>query len=276
MTEYAHHPDFRAAVETEMETFAEKIDEGLQWVSEQWEKCVMDSNWGWLSPGLKGAYELAKNKCEDKMNELVQDFEEKAKEIWEKVDDVTGDPLELMAMNEAYISAAGALRDEKIVIGRLQSSVASHWSGDAFDAYSNMITEQTNAIAGIDAGISQAATACAEGAQQINDIWNDIVAAILDYASKVVDAIKEGTDAGQWVTLDLGPALKVVLDAVIAVAKLALTLEKYWAENATVKTDMWRQLNSGLDGLDANNDWPRIGYYTGQMDGKGGWNGKTS
>ena len=68
MTEYAHHPDFRAAVETEMETFAQKIDEGLQWVSEQWEKCVMDSNWGWLSPGLKGAYELAKNKCEDKMN----------------------------------------------------------------------------------------------------------------------------------------------------------------------------------------------------------------
>ena len=276
MTDYSHHTDFRSAVETEMENFGKKIDEGLEWVSQQWEDCIMDSNWGWLSPGLKGAYELAKNKCEDKMEELVNDFKEKAKEIWDDVDDVTGDPFELMSMNAAYIKAAGSLRDEKTVMGRLKSNVESHWTGGAFDAYRDMILEQTKAIAGIDAGISKAATACAEGAKQINDIWNDIVSAILDYASKIVDAIKEGTDAGQWVTLDLGPALKVILDAAIAVAQLALTLEKYWAENATVKTDMWRQLNSGLDGLDANNDWPRIAYYTGKMDGKGGWDGKTS
>lgn len=275
MTEFAHHPDFRVAVETEMENFGKKIDEGLEWVADQWEKCVMDSNWGWLSPGLKAAYELAKDKCEDEMRSLVDEFREQAANIWDTVEKVTGDPLELMDMNAAYISAASALRDEKIVIGRLQSSVASRWSGDAFDAYSNMISEQTSAIAGIDAGISSAASACAEGAKQINDIWNDIVTAILDYASKIVDAIVAGTNAGQWVTLDLGPAIKVILDAVIAVAKLALQLENYWAENATVKTDMWRQLNSGLDGLDANNNWPRIAYYTGPMGSKDGWNGKT-
>lgn len=273
MTDYAHHPDFRVAVETEMENFGKKIDEGLDYVADQWDKCVMDSNWGWLSPGLKGAYELAKNKCEDEMQTLVDEFKAEAAKIWEAVEKVTGDPLELMDMNAAYISAASALRDEKVVIGRLQSSVANHWSGDAFDAYSLMIGEQTNAIAGIDAGISSAATACAEGAMQINNIWNDIVSAILDYASKIVDAIVEGTDAGQWVSLDLGPALKVILDAVIAVAQLAVDLETYWAENATVKTDMWRQLNSGLEGLDANNKWPRIAYYTGPMGSKNGWQG---
>lgn len=274
MTAYDHHIDFRNDVEDKMEEFAAKIDEGLDWVSQQWEKCIMDSNWGWISPGLKGAYELAKNRCQDKMDELVRKFEEEAAKIWDNVDDVTGDPFELMELNAAYIAAAGALRDEKTVMNRLKSSVSSRWEGQAYDAYASLIDEQVAAVAGIDAGIAQAATACAEGAQQINDIWNDIVSAILDYASKIVDAIKDGTDAGQWVTLDLGPALKVILDAVIAVAQLALTLEKYWAENATVKTDMWRQLNSGLDGLDANNDWPRSQYYSDQMDGKGGWGHK--
>jgi uncharacterized protein YukE len=274
MTDYAHHPDFRIDVEEKMADFAEKLNEGLDWVSAQWEKCIMDSNWGWLSPGLKAAYETAKNSCENKMEELVQEFETKAKEIWEEVDNVTGDPFELMAMNQSYIDAAGALRDEKTVMERLRSSVGAHWEGDAFDAYSDMIGEQVSAISGIDSGIVQAATACAEGAKQINDIWNDIVSAILDYAGSIVDAIKEGTDAGQWVTLDTGPAIKVILDAVLAVAKLALQLETYWAENATVQTSMWRVLNSGLDGLDANNDWPRIKYYTDSMDDKGGWGSK--
>jgi uncharacterized protein YukE len=269
--EYSHYTDFTLDVEKELENFAKKIDEGLDWVAKQWENSIMDSNWGWLSPGLKAAYELAKNKCEDTMQELVDTFQEKAAEIWDEVDNVTGDPWELMAMNQSYIDAAGALRDEKTVINRLKTTVSAHWEGDAFNAYSNLLDEQLQAIGGVDAGITKAATACAEGAKQINDIWVDIVDAVLDYASKIVDAIKEGTNAGQWVTLDLGPALKVILDAVIAVAKLATTLERYWAENATVKTDMWRQLNSGLDGLDANNNWPRVGFYTGQMDGKGGW-----
>lgn len=274
MTDYAHHPDFRLDVEEKMTEYADKLNEGLEWVSAQWEKCIMDSNWGWLSPGLKAAYEAAKNSCENKMQELVTEFETKAKEIWDEVDNVTGDPFELMAMNASYISAAGALRDEKTVMERLKTSVGTHWEGDAYDAYSNMIGEQVAAIAGMDSGIVSAATACSEGAKQINDIWNDIVAAILDYAGSIVDAIKEGTDAGQWVTLDTGPALKVILDAVLAVASLALALEKYWAENATVKTSMWRVLNSGLDGLDANNDWPRIKYYTDSMDDKGGWGPK--
>ena len=274
MTDYAHHPDFRLDVEEKMTEFAGQLNEGLDWVSAQWDKCIMDSNWGWLSPGLKAAYEVAKDSCQQKMEELVQEFETKAREIWEEVDNVTGDPFELMAMNQAYISAAGALRDEKTVMERLRSSVGAHWEGEAYDAYSEMIGEQVKAISGIDAGIVSAATACAEGAKQINDIWNDIVGAILDYAGSIVDAIKDGTDAGQWVTLDIGPALKVVLDAVLAVADLALTLERYWAENATVQTSMWRVLNSGLDGLDANNDWPRIKYYTDTMDDRGGWGQK--
>lgn len=271
MTQYAHHPDFRIDVEEKMTDFAEKLNEGLDWVSAQWEKCIMDSNWGWLSPGLKAAYEAAKNSCENKMEELVHEFETKAKEIWEQVDNVTGDPFELMAMNQAYVDAAGTLRDEKMVMERLRSSVGVHWEGAAYEAYSDMIGEQINAISGIDSGIVQAATACAEGALQINDIWNDIVTAVLGYAGSIVDAIKEGTDAGQWVTLDTGPAIKVILDAVIAVAELAAKLETYWAKNATVQTSMWRVLNSGLDGLDANNDWPRIKYYTDSMDDKGGW-----
>jgi uncharacterized protein YukE len=274
MTEYAHHSDMRVDVQKELDGFRDKIKEGLDWVSDQWDGCIMDSGWGWLAPGPKAAYELAKNHVEGKMQELWDDFEEKCKQIWESVQEVTGDPFELMEMNQAYLDCAGRIRDEGIIMARLKTEVAEHWEGVSYNAYADLITEQSKALTGIDSGITQAATACAQGAQQINSIWNDVVKAILDYAGKVVGAIKDGTDVGQWVTLDLGPALKIILDAALAVAALALKLETYWAENATVKTDMWRRLNSGLPGLDANNDWPRVRYYTDKIDDKGGWGQK--
>ncbi len=274
MTDYAHHPDFVSDVQKQVDEFAARIDEGLQWVSDQWEKCIMDSNWGWLSPGPKAAYEYAKSKCEEKMQELVVAFQDGVKEIWKAVRTVTGDPFTLMQMNQAYIDAAGALRDEKIVMRRLKTSVAGDWEGSAFTAYSSMIDEQLAAVGGVDSGLVKAATACAQGALQINSIWTDIVNAILEYAGKVVSAIKDGTDAGQWVTLDLGPALKIILDAVLAAGKLAVKLETYWADNATVKTSMWRELNSGLEGLNANNEWPGIAYYSGEMDDQGNWKNK--
>ncbi|WP_426247068.1 WXG100 family type VII secretion target [Nocardioides sp. LHG3406-4] len=276
MTEYSHHPDFRSDVEKKVQEFSDKIQEGVNWVIDEWEKCIGNQNWMWIvSPAVKLAYELAGDRLQDAINAIWDYWEEKSQEIWDSVDNVAGDPFELMAMNEAYHAAAGAIRDEKIVLGRIVSTASSHWEGLAFTAFSDTIEEQKNAIAGVDSGLTSAATACAEGAKQINDVWNDIVDGILDYASSIVDAIKEGTDAGQWVTLDTGPAIKVILDAAIKVAQLALVLEKYWAENATVKASMWTGLNSGLDGLDANNDWPNIASArSSDMNDKDDWDQK--
>jgi hypothetical protein len=65
-------------------------------------------------------------------------------------------------------------------------------------------------------------------------------------------------DAGQWVTFDAGPAIKVIGKIVTEAIRLWNDLDRYFDANVTVKLSMWRELNSGLDGLDANNSWPSV------------------
>lgn len=270
MTQYGYHEDFVADVEKRLQEFSDAIYRGMQDVCDRFNQWVQDQWWTWV-PWVHDHLVQLKNDLEAKLRELWDEFADACRRIWEKVEDLNGRPFELMELNQAYVDAAAALRDEKVVLARLRTSVEAHWSGLAFTAYANLIREQTAATAGVDAGLTSAATACAQGAKQINDIWNDTVDAILSYAGSVVDAIKDGANIGQAFTFEMGPALKVILDAVLAVADLALQLEGYWADNATVKTDMWRRLNSGLDGLDANNDWPRLATYAGDLDDQSSW-----
>lgn len=270
---YDHHIDFRNGVEEKLQEFSDKIQEGVNWVIDQWESCVGNQKWMWfVSPAVKIAYELAGDRIQDAINSIWDTWETEVQKIWDTVDDLTGDPFELMEMNGSYHDAAGRIRDEKVVLDRIVSVVGEQWEGDAFTAFTETVAEQKNAISGVDSGLTSAADACANGALQINSIWTSVVDAILDYAGSIVDAIKEGTDAGQWVTLDTGPALKVILDAAIKAAQLAVELETYWADNATVQESMWRGLASGLDGLDAKNSWPTIAASrAGNMDDKDDW-----
>jgi hypothetical protein len=180
-----------------------------------------------------------------------------------------------MEMNDAYLRAAAKLRDEKTVISDLTSEVSKHWEGEAWVAYQHVAAEQLAAINGVDKGLVRAATACAEGAQQIRSIWRDMIDAILDVVDTILDAIKDGTDAGQWVTFDAGPAIKVIGKIVTKALGLWNDLDRYFDTNVTVKLSMWRELNSGLDGLDANNEWPSVsGRDSADMDDKGSWTGK--
>ena len=88
-----------------------------------------------------------------------------------------------------------------------------------------------------------------------------MVDTILDIAGSVVAAIKDGTDAGQWVTLDAGPAIKVIGEVAIEVLRLANELLGFWADNTTVNLAVWTGLNDGLVGLRSGNAWPDIDSY---------------
>jgi hypothetical protein len=273
MTEYNHYPEFSDDVETQLDDVKKKIEEGVQQVIDTFNDTIGSKGWMWfVSPAVKIAYELAKDNLEDEIQRLWDEFERIVDDTWEKVVDLTGDPWELMEMNAAYMRAAGRIRDEKTVIGDLTSEVRKNWDGDAYWAYFNVTGEQTKAVAGVDGGLVRAATACAEGAQQIRSIWRDMIDALIGVVNSILDAIKDGTDAGQWVTFDAGPAIKVIGKIITEALSLWNQLDRYFDENTTVKASMWRELNSGLDGLDANNDWPAIsGRDAEDLDDKGSW-----
>jgi hypothetical protein len=273
MTDYDHFPEFSDDVESQLDDVKEKIEQGVKQVVDTFNDTIGSSGWMWfVSPAVKIAYELAKDNLEDEIQRLWDEFGRIVDDTWEKIDDLTGDPWELMEINAAYMRAAGRIRDEKTVIGDLSSEVRKHWDGQAWWSYFNVSGEQTKAVAGVDGGLVSAATACAEGAQQIRSIWRDMIDALIGVVNSILDAIKDGTDAGQWVTFDAGPAIKVIGKIITQALSLWNQLDRYFDENATVKVSMWRELNSGLDGLDANNDWPGIsGRDADDLGDKGSW-----
>ena len=276
MTEYDHYSEFDTDVETKLEELHEKIQEGIDYIWQKWDDSILSSNWGWLiSPGLKAAVELHKGNLEDEIEKLWDSFETKAEEMWDKVNDLTGDPWALMLMNDAYLTAAGKIRDETVVVGNMTAQVKKGWEGDAYDSYFNTATKQTNAITGVDKGLVAAAAACAAGALQVRSIWRDFIDEMLNIVDAILDAIKDATDAGQWVTFDAGPAIKVIGKIAVEALRFWNKLDSYFDTNATVNTGMWTDLNNGVVGLDGNNDWPKIpGYDLADLGNKGEWDHK--
>ncbi|MBM0126598.1 WXG100 family type VII secretion target [Pimelobacter simplex] len=280
MTEYDFYSDYTDDTELQLEDVKKKIEEGVDYIIDTWNDSIiakgLDSDWAWvISPGLKAGYEWAKGNLEDEIERLWGEFEKFCEDLWDEISDVTGEPWTLMSMNAAYIKAAGRIRDEKRVINDIGTRLALSWSGDAFTTYDALVKEQNNAIIAVDTGLKSAATACAEGARQIRSIWRRCIDALLDVVDAILDAIKDGTDAGQWVTFDAGPAIKVIGKCLTATIGLVNDLEAYFDENVTVKLSMWTTLNSGLDGLDANNEWPSIsGREIGDLSDEGGYTEK--
>lgn len=273
MTEYDYYHQYSEDVEARLEEVRDKIAEGVAGVVDTFNDAIGSKGWMWLvSPAVKIAFEMARDRIEHEIERLWEEFTRACDDMWDKVEEMTGNPWTLMEMNQSYLQAAGRLRDEKVVIGDLTSEVSKHWSGVAQAAYSHAAGRQVQALDAVDSGLVAAATACAEGALQIRSIWRDMVDAVLEAVNTVLDAIKDGTDAGQWVTFDAGPAIKVVGKIAVTALQLWNDLDRYFDENATVQLSMWRNLNGGLDGLDANNDWPGLGSRDEHdMDGPGGW-----
>jgi hypothetical protein len=256
---YNYHYEYSDDVESRLEEVKSKIEEGVEQVWDTFDSAIGSKDWFWLiSPAGKIAFEIAKNNIKDEVQKLWDDFTALVDDAWAKVEEFTGNPFLLMEMSASYSAAAGKIRDEKTVITRIGNDVAKHWEGLAFESYNNIVPEQTGAITAVDRGLVAASVACAEGAKQIRSIWRDFVDFLLDVVNTILDAIKDGTDAGQWVTFDAGPAIKVVGKCITALLALWNDMDRYFDVNVTTNTAMWNNLNAGVDGLDANNQWPSI------------------
>lgn len=264
--------DFQDDVERMLEEIEAKIAEGIGWVADQWDGSILDSWLKYTSPAVYAAGKYAVSRLEDAFDAIWDAFEEALPRVWEQVRRLFATPWGLMALSEAYSEAAGQLRDEEIAVDRLTRHVQKGWSGDAWTAYNGVAIEQKKAILAVNTGLTAAATACAAGAKQIKDTWVAAIETMLRLAGQVVSAIKDATDAGQWVTLDAGPAIKVIGMVAIEIAALATKLTSFWMDNNTVNLAVWTGLNDGLVGLRSGNTWPDIDSYDlDDVRDQGGW-----
>jgi hypothetical protein len=239
--------DFMDDVEKYLQKVEDKIQEGIDWVWEQWDKSILNKYGKWVSLAAYLAIEHAKNNLEDAIQAIWDKFEEVCEGVWEKIKQLFATPWGLMDLSERYSSAAGLLRGEATLIDRIKRHIQKGWSGDAFVAYSGMTDEQKNALNGLAGGLSTASSACATGAKQIWDIWIALLNYVLDQLNTVLGKIKDATDAGQWVTLEAGVVTSLVGQLLVNVGKLVTTLASFWADNQTVNIAVWNGLNDGKD-----------------------------
>lgn len=262
MAEYAFYVDFTDGIEDELETLRTKIEEAIDWVISRWNDTV-DTWKQVISPAFAYLVHRAADRLEEAFRTIWDEFSDFCTDAWAGVDKMDGGPFELMEMNAEYTDACAHLRDESGVLRDILNVVRDKWQGEAYDALVDISDKQGDAIKAIDNGVRAAATACAAGALQLRSIWRDAIDALLELAGGIIDTIKDATDVGQWVTLDTGPAIKLLGQIAVQVLELGNTLERYFDENVTVRYAMWNDMNvgglsGGTTGLAAGNIWPRL------------------
>lgn len=266
--------DFTGDVDDILEQCRQKIEEAIDWVCDRWDDTV-DTWKQVVSPAFAYLVHRAADKLEEAFEVVWDEFSSFCVDLWNEIDKMAGGPFELMNMSDAYTNAAAHLRDEAGIVERIKDRVTDHWKGDAADAFNDVMVEQTKAFQAVDEGLTKAATACQGGSLKIRSIWRDVIDTLLAIVSQILDCIKEGTDAGQWVTLDTGPLIKFFGEIFVKVAELGNTLERYFDQNATIELGMWRNLNAGLPGLQAGNTWPDIaGSDRNDLQTPGSWGRK--
>ncbi len=258
--------DFCDDVEKYLGQVEDKIQEGIDWVWEQWDQSILNKYGKWVSLGAYLLIKHAKDNLEDAIQAIWDKFTEVCEGVWEEVRKLFATPWGLMDLSERYSSASGVLRGEATLIDRIKRHIQKGWAGDAFIAYSGMTEEQKNALNGLAGGLSTASSAAATGAKQIWDIWIALLNYVLDQLDTVLGKIKDATDAGQWVTLEAGVVTSLVGQLLVNVGELVTKLLSFWADNQTVNIAVWNGLNDGKDlgglvvtgsGDERELDWPQ-------------------
>jgi uncharacterized protein YjbJ (UPF0337 family) len=260
-SDYNYFGEFTDDADDLLDQLEAKIQEGVDWVIQQWEDHM--NSWKMklelsVSPAIAYLAHQAVQKLEAALKELWDLFSDFVTDLWAKIDKMIGGPWALMQMSDYYTWASAHLRDEGTLVARMNDRLSEHWEGDARDAFGKVTAEQVAAINGVSDGLTAAAAACAGGADQLRSIWREVIKTVLTLAGNMLDCVKDGTDVGQWVTFDTGPALKLYGKIGVELLDLANTLESYFDENATVQHAMWADLNTGVDGMLAGNTWPNV------------------
>lgn len=262
------YEDFDQIILDTLAEFREAVREGIRTVADEFNRRVAAiPDWERVvKPWLLVQINRAVDALESKFLELWEAFEEKVKEIKDWVSKLVGNPPLLMEVAQTYIRASSLLSDvgDKY-LPEAVARVMDAWSGgEGPDAFERQAKAQAEATSAVTTGVSEAATACGQAAEQIAKSWNEIYRAVLAYAGRVVNAIVEATDAGKILTFDSGPAIKLYADAAITVGEVSSALLDYVIGDVTAGEVGWSQLESkAAKGLLTGNKWPTISGYDG-------------
>lgn len=264
------YADFEQMVHDGLADFETNLNAGIDSVQKKFNEKINEiPDWEWLAkPWLVITVNRGVDALQEKFGELVDAFEEEAPKILEKIGEIEGDPITLTLLSNGYINAGRVLTDiGETYLPDAIGKVSSAWSeGEGPEAFGRQAPKQAVAASGAAGGMGSAADALGQASSKIIQSWLDVHAALVGYAGDIVDSIEQAASGAQIITLEVGPAIKVVLAIFVKIAELANTLIRYVADDVTAGATAWKALESGnsIAGLMAGNTWPKIGGVDGR------------
>ena len=185
---------------------------------------------------------------EDKLNELGGDVEQ-------VVSSMAGDPVGLKQLSFDYADCKAALLTPAPSIASEITALGHHWTGNAFDNYSVVATEQVKAMVDIAAGLEAASDMTNLAGQKILQLWVDLVDAFVATAVDAIGILADATSVESIISFEVPVIISAVGAILAAIQRVAKVLEDYMIGVGFPDQLEWRQLANGTSGL-PHNQWP--------------------
>jgi uncharacterized protein YukE len=185
---------------------------------------------------------------EDKLNELGGDVER-------VVSSMAGDPVGLKQLSFDYADCKAALLTPAPSIASEITALGHHWTGNAFDNYSVVATEQVQAMVDIAAGLEAASDMTNLAGQKILQLWVDLVDAFVATAVDAIGLLADATSVESIISFEVPVIIDAVGAILAAIQRVAKILEDYMIGVGFPDQLEWRQLANGTSGL-PHNQWP--------------------
>lgn len=255
------YEEFMSAHETTLSQVEKDIENAINKIANEFNRRIEEMPFAKrMLPWVAIAINRAVDALENAFRNIWDEFGRVCEKLLVEAKKITGDPVQLMKLNESYNNAKTDLHNLATnylpdVIG----DVGKSWESEGAEAFADQAGLQVSAITGTISGLESAATACADAANGLLTQWNRVIQAYSDAAGEAISALEKGTDVGQILTLEVGPTIKLIGALVLTVETLVRDLAMFVGEGATVGASMWNGLFSGVPGLlTPNNSWPKI------------------
>lgn len=266
MTEYSDFDTFAAEVQENLHKLWDDAQTALTTMANVLNDAADKFDWKGLVFGpigsaiIDGLTSDDVERAIDKFNnEIRPGVEDKINEIWGDVERVVssmaGDPVGLKQLSFDYADCKAALLTPAPSIASEIQALGRHWTGDAYDSYSLVATEQVKAMEDIAAGLEQASDMTNLAGQKILQLWVDLVDAFVATAVDAIGILSDATSVESIVSFEVPIIISAVGAILAAIQRVAKILEDYMIGVGFPDQLEWRQLANGSAGL-PRNQWP--------------------
>lgn len=211
-------------------------------------RSALDKGWLLGLAGMWAADELW-DRFVDATYDLCGKWDEVAAQIRDAVAEVLGDPLAMAQLGSTYQTARAGVEEHRDALSNATATIGLSWSGDAFDAYSQIAAKQETALLAVATALDSASTEMANAAQALVQVWVDQVDNVVQTGLNLAQSASTLADAGNAVTFEIGP----IVSLLVAAAEGVKNAIKIWVDYAVTMISTSAQWTSITNGI---RTWP--------------------